>query len=63
MVEQLQIEITWHTEYLGDTEFGEPVQQIVTNGVFGHSGLLCRWYGDGIGDGRPCRPDKASRDH
>ncbi|GAA2414624.1 hypothetical protein GCM10009856_25080 [Mycolicibacterium llatzerense] len=48
MVEQLQIEITWDPEYLGGAEFSEPVQQVVTDGVFGHAGLLdsrvLRWY-------------------
>ena len=33
VIEELQVVVAGYTEYLGDTEFCEAVQQVVTDGV------------------------------
>ncbi len=33
VIEELQVVVAGYTEYLGDTEFGQAVQQVVADGV------------------------------
>ena len=35
VIEELQLVIAWHAEYLRNPKLSEPVQQIITDGVAG----------------------------